>query len=84
MSEYRKNQARNRPLEGTSPQKNKAFNIGDIRQDVKVPFNPPVRYDTMYMDCYADRKGSEEVGALTKEGNSTQPTRKAPKGEYEG
>ena len=48
-----------------------------------MAYSPPHRFDTMYTDCYADRKGTEEVGALTKEGNSTQPIRKAPKGQYE-
>jgi len=62
---------------------NMRLNRGDIRKEVKVPYSPPHRFETIYNDNFADKKGSEEVGALSKEGNTTQPIRKAPKGQYE-
>ena len=67
----------------TSP-RDKGLNRGTIRQEVKVPYSPPHHFDTIYTDQFADRKGTQEVGAMTKEGNSTQPTRKAPIGVLEG
>ena len=70
------------PAVGTSP-RDKGLNRGTIRQEVKVPYSPPQNYDTIYSDQFADRKGSEEVGASTKDGFSTQPTVKAPKGMFE-
>ena len=78
----------NRSINGspavTSSPKDKGINRSTIRQEVKVPYSPPHHFDTIYTDQFADRKGTEEVGAMTKEGNSTQPTRKAPVGELEG
>ena len=48
-----------------------------------MPYEPPRSFATHYNDSFINRKGSDDVGALTKEGHLTQVRRKAPKGEVE-
>lgn len=67
-----------------TPQKRtKPFNKGCERQALLMPFNPPRNFSTIYTENFLNRKGSDEVGALTKNGYVSQPRRKAPKPEIE-
>ena len=58
----------------------KAHNIGHLKKELKVPFNPPHFLSTAYNEKFVDKKGSEEVGALTFEGFSPEPRRARPIG----
>ena len=46
----------------------KPWNVSVAREQLKVPFEPPRNFSTIYNQSFANRKGSEEVGALTKDG----------------
>lgn len=63
--------------------KERAFDIGKIRHELKVPYQKPSFYNTMYGDSFLDRKGSADVGSLTKEGMRAEKIRRPPKGEVE-
>ena len=63
--------------------KSRVVNIKQMRQDIKVPFDPPRAYTTMYSGNFWSRQGNDEVGAFTKEGNSPNKLRKEPRGELQ-
>jgi len=86
-AEYQ-DKSKSRSRDGSSSQspdvkKVKPFHVGGARNDLRIPYEPPRSFSTMYSNSFANRKGSDDVGALTKEGKMTQARLKAPKGEVE-
>ena len=48
-----------------------------------MPYEPPRFYGTTTLSTFADKRGHDEVGALTKEGISPNIRFKRPKGQLE-
>ena len=48
-----------------------------------MPFNPPHMLNTHHNEWFSDKKGTDNVGALTKDGYSPDQRRAKPVGQVE-